>query len=94
MIDLKKLRELNFRLTKKDLKENTGETEYFFERNGVITVRNREVYMERIIDYGIKSVVGHLIGVEIKYKRRAVNVAFRNRYPEAKVRLITVDNFY
>ena len=49
-----------------DLKENTGETEYFFERNGVITVRNREVYMERIIDYGIKSVVGHLIGVEIK----------------------------
>lgn len=35
-----------------------------------------------------------LIGVEVKYKRKAVNKAFRNRYPEAKVRLVTLNNFY
>jgi uncharacterized protein len=35
-----------------------------------------------------------LIGVEVKYKRGAVNIAFKNRYPEAKVRLVTADNFY
>ena len=35
-----------------------------------------------------------LFGVEVKYKRKAVNVAFKNRYPEAKVKLITADNFY
>lgn len=35
-----------------------------------------------------------LIGVEVKYKRKAVNKAFKNRYPKAKVRLITADNFY
>ncbi|MCK5123106.1 MAG: ATP-binding protein [Candidatus Pacebacteria bacterium] len=35
-----------------------------------------------------------LIGVEVKYKQKAVNKAFRNRYPEAKVRIVTADNFY
>ncbi len=35
-----------------------------------------------------------LIGVEIKYKRKAVNKAFKNRYSQAKVRLVTADNFY
>jgi len=35
-----------------------------------------------------------LIGIELKYKRRAVNKAFKNRYPEAKIRMITADNFY
>ena len=35
-----------------------------------------------------------LIGVELKYKRKAVNKAFKNRYPEAKIRMITADNFY
>lgn len=35
-----------------------------------------------------------LIGVEIKYKRRAFNRAFNNRYPKAQVKMITVDNFY
>lgn len=35
-----------------------------------------------------------LIGVEIKYKHKAINKAFKNRYPHAKVRLITADNFY
>ncbi len=35
-----------------------------------------------------------LIGVEIKYKRKAANKAFKNRYPEARVRLVTADNFY
>ncbi len=35
-----------------------------------------------------------LIGVEIKYKQRAFNKAFKNRYPQAKVRLVTADNFY
>ena len=35
-----------------------------------------------------------VIAVEIKYKKKAVNKAFKNRYPEAKVRLVTADNFY
>jgi len=35
-----------------------------------------------------------LIGVEVKYKRKAVNIAFKNRYSEAKVRLVTAENFY
>lgn len=35
-----------------------------------------------------------LIGVEVKYKRKAGNKAFKNRYPEAKIRLVTADNFY
>jgi hypothetical protein len=37
---------------------------------------------------------GELIGAEVKYKRKALNKAFKNRYPKAKVRLITADNFY
>jgi uncharacterized protein len=35
-----------------------------------------------------------LIGVEIKYKRKAVAEAFKNRYPKAKTKLITANNFY
>lgn len=35
-----------------------------------------------------------IIGVEVKYKIKAINKAFKNRYPEAKVRLVTADNFY
>lgn len=35
-----------------------------------------------------------LIGVELKYRSKAVNRAFKNRYPKAKVKLITADNFY
>jgi len=35
-----------------------------------------------------------LIGVELKYKRKAVNKAFKNRYPAAKIKMITADNFY
>ena len=35
-----------------------------------------------------------LIGVEVKYKRKSINKAFKNRYPEAKVRMVTADNFY
>lgn len=35
-----------------------------------------------------------LIGVEIKYKKGSINKAFKNRYPEARVKLFTVDNFY
>lgn len=35
-----------------------------------------------------------IIGVEVKYKRKAINKAFKNRYPEAKIRLTTADNFY
>lgn len=35
-----------------------------------------------------------IIGVEIKYKRKSANKAFGNRYPEAKTRIITADNFY
>lgn len=38
--------------------------------------------------------MNELIGVELKYKRKAINKAFKNRYPEAKVRLLTADNFY
>lgn len=35
-----------------------------------------------------------LIGVEIKYKRKNVNRAFGNRYKNAKVRIVTMNNFY
>lgn len=35
-----------------------------------------------------------IIGAEVKYKERAMNKAFKNRYPEATVRMITADNFY
>lgn len=35
-----------------------------------------------------------LIGVEVKYKRKSINKAFKNRYPTAKIRLVTADNFY
>lgn len=38
--------------------------------------------------------MNELIGVELKYKRKAINKAFKNRYPQAKVRLLTADNFY
>jgi len=35
-----------------------------------------------------------LIGIEIKYKRKAMNRAFENRYPQAEVKMLTADNFY
>ena len=35
-----------------------------------------------------------LIGIELKYKRKAVNKAFKNRYLQAKIRMITADNIY
>ncbi|MCX6761338.1 MAG: ATP-binding protein [Candidatus Moranbacteria bacterium] len=35
-----------------------------------------------------------IIGIEIKYKRKSANKAFKNRYPNAKTRIITADNFY
>ncbi len=35
-----------------------------------------------------------IIGAEVKYKLKAVNKAFKNRYPEAKIRIITASNFY
>lgn len=35
-----------------------------------------------------------LIGLEVKYRRKAMNKAFKNRYPEAIVKIITADNFY
>lgn len=35
-----------------------------------------------------------VIGVEIKYKRKNVNKAFKNRYQSAKIRTVTADNFY
>lgn len=37
---------------------------------------------------------GELIGMEIKYRRKAMNKAFKNRYPEAITKIITADNFY
>lgn len=37
---------------------------------------------------------GELIAVELKYKRQAINKAFKNRYPEAKLKIVTADNFY
>lgn len=42
-----------------------------------------------VLEYG-----SELIGVEIKYKRKAANKAFQNRYPKATIRMITADNFY
>ncbi len=38
--------------------------------------------------------VGELFGVEIKYQRKSANKAFNNRYPKAKIRMITASNFY
>jgi predicted AAA+ superfamily ATPase len=35
-----------------------------------------------------------LIGVEIKYKKRSLNQAFKNRYKHAIVKMMTVNNFY
>ncbi len=35
-----------------------------------------------------------LIGVELKYRRGGLNRAFKNRYPKAKVKLVTTGNFY
>jgi len=35
-----------------------------------------------------------IIGIEAKYKRKAVNKAFKNRYSKARVRIVTADNFY
>ena len=35
-----------------------------------------------------------LIALEIKYKKGVINRAFKNRYPEAKQKVITVSNFY
>jgi len=37
---------------------------------------------------------GELFGAEIKYGRKTANKAFKNRYPEAKLRLVTAGNFY
>lgn len=38
--------------------------------------------------------IDELIGVEIKYKKKSVNQAFKNRYKNARVKMITVSNFY
>ncbi|MFA5248549.1 MAG: ATP-binding protein [Patescibacteria group bacterium] len=35
-----------------------------------------------------------LVGVEVKYKKKTFNKAFKNRYPEAIIRMVTADNFY
>ncbi|MFP4515021.1 MAG: ATP-binding protein [Parcubacteria group bacterium] len=35
-----------------------------------------------------------LIGVEIKYKKKSLNQAFKNRYKHAIVKMMTVNNFY
>jgi hypothetical protein len=48
------------------LKEDDGIRRYHFHRNGVIEVREKEVYISNMIDTGIKSVVGNLIGAEIR----------------------------
>jgi len=37
---------------------------------------------------------GELIGVEIKYRHKVMNKAFKNRYQEAMVKIVTADNFY
>ncbi len=35
-----------------------------------------------------------LIGVEIKYRKRNINKAFKNNYPQAKLKMVTINNFY
>lgn len=35
-----------------------------------------------------------LIGIEIKYRKGAINKAFKNRYPKAMVKVVTGKNFY
>jgi len=37
---------------------------------------------------------GALVGAELKYVRKAVNSAFKNRYPDADLKIITAANFY
>ncbi len=37
---------------------------------------------------------GELIAIELKYRRKAINRAFKNRYPEARLKIVTADNFY
>jgi predicted AAA+ superfamily ATPase len=41
----------------------------------------------------VLSKPGRLIGVEVKYGRARANRAFKNRYPEATVRMVTTTNF-
>ena len=35
-----------------------------------------------------------LFAVELKYRKGVINKAFKNHYPEAKVKLLTAENFY
>ena len=35
-----------------------------------------------------------LIGCELKYGKGRLNTAFKNRYPEAEVRVLNAENFY
>ncbi|HAM88141.1 MAG: hypothetical protein US83_C0008G0051 [Candidatus Falkowbacteria bacterium GW2011_GWC2_38_22] len=35
-----------------------------------------------------------LIGIELKYRRKAANAAFKNRYPKSNIVMMTSDNFY
>jgi uncharacterized protein len=37
---------------------------------------------------------GTLIGAEVKYRKKAASKAFKNRYPKAEIRMVTVENFY
>lgn len=46
------------------------------------------------IDLVIHKGPDELRGIEIKYLRKELGSAFQNRYPKAKVQLITVENFY
>lgn len=45
------------------------------------------------IDLVLETTKG-LIGVEIKYKKRAFNQAFKNRYKDANIKMLSASNFY
>ena len=88
--------DLNARVDKGALFENFIISELI--KQSSYTERNYKFYYWRTKQGSEIDVVmekaGEFFGVEIKYKRKAVNRAFKNRYPEAKLRLLTADNFY
>ncbi len=46
------------------------------------------------IDLVLHKGADELLGIEIKYARKEMGSAFQNRYPKAKVKLITIENCY
>ena len=88
--------DLNARVDKGALFENFIITELIKQNS--YTEKNYKFYYWRTKQGSEIDVVmeksGELIAVEIKYKRQIINKAFKNRYPEAILKIATADNFY